>query len=335
MIQLVMIGNGFDLAHGNKTNYSDFFLYIIKKYYKTAQTSNFLSFNNDIVDIKASNYSNDYDDIDNFEVLLSMFKNIDVKIKYKNNFLNEIASDIANRNWTNIENLYFKNLTYIYMNGVSIEDKIKELNKSFDFIKSELIDYLSQIKINQPIDSFKIIFKKIINQTDSKEQLIFLNFNYTDTLSNYSKFIKYEEYYEIKIHGSINKPESIIFGYGDEDHSLYSKLEDANQNYILDHFKSLHYIKSNNYSKLFELLDMDPKWHIHVVGHSCGISDRILLKELFDNDNCKKITIYPYRRKDGTYDITEKVQQISRHFSGNSKHKMRKIISYDNDCIIN
>ncbi len=334
MIQLVIIGNGFDLAHGNKTNYSDFFLYIIKKYYNNALASNLLSINNEIVYIKARNYSIDNIVIDDFDALLSIFNKNGIEIRFKNDFIDEIARKLAVKNWANIESLYFKHLTLIYMNGVSIEAKIKELNKSFDLIKSELIDYLSQIKINQPIDPFKKIFKKIINQTNSKEQLIFLNFNYTDTLSKYSLHIKYEDYHEIKIHGSINNPESIIFGYGDENHSLYSKLEDENQNYILDHFKSFHYIKSNNYSRLFELLDTDSKWHIHVVGHSCGICDRILLKELFDNDNCKKITIYPYLRKDGTYDITEKVQEISRHFSGNSKHKMRKIITYDKDFII-
>jgi len=334
MIQLVILGNGFDLAHGNKTKYSDFFLFLIKKYYNIARESNNLSFDNEIVAIKATNYLIDLKEITNFVTLLNTLNQNKVKVEFKGDFIQTIVKDITNKNWADIESLYYNQLRTTYNGGASLEEKIKRLNISFDLIKSELIEYLSKIKINPPIDTFKIIFKNIVNQTDSNEQLIFLNFNYTNTLSNYSNFLKYEDFREIKIHGSIDAPKSIIFGYGDESETHYKKLEDANQNFFLDHFKSFHYIQSNNYSKLFELLDMDSSWHTHIIGHSCGVCDRILLKELLDNDKCKRITIYPYKKEDGTLDITEKVQQISRHFTGNSKHKMRRVITYDKDIVI-
>lgn len=334
MIQLVIIGNGFDLAHGNKTKYSDFFQYLISKYYNIARESNNLSFDNEIVAIRATNYLIDLKEINNFETLLNTLNQCQVKIDFKGDFVKIIAKDLENKKWADIESLYYKQLESIYNRGTSIEDGIKQLNTSFDLIKSELIEYLSRIEINPPIDIFKIIFRKIVNQTNSNEQLIILNFNYTNTLSNYRNYIKYEDFREIKIHGSIDVPNSIIFGYGDESEMFYRKLEDTKQNFFLDHFKSFHYIQSNNYSKLFELLDMDSSWHTHIIGHSCGVCDRILLKELFDNENCKRITIYPYKKPDGTLDITEKVQQISRHFTGNSKHKMRRIITYDKDLII-
>lgn len=262
-----------------------------------------------------------------------MFKMYKIELICKHDFIRDIIRNFNSNNWADLEYLFFDNLTKAF-NSINRDDDIKQLNSTFSTLKFEFIEYLKNINSCPAIDKVKTIFRNINSQVNLNDQIILLNFNYTDTLRPYYSYMDRCPMCEIKIHGSISSPETIIFGYGDESDTRYGDLEKANQNYLLDHFKSFHYIQSDNYSKLFNILEGDKNWFLHVIGHSCGVSDRILLKELFDNDNCKKITIYPYKKEDGTLDVTEKVQQISRHFTGNSKHKMRRIITYDNHLII-
>jgi hypothetical protein len=51
MNKLILIGNGFDLAHGLKTSYSDFMLWLINKNYKlyNASLSSGSYFNDDLM----------------------------------------------------------------------------------------------------------------------------------------------------------------------------------------------------------------------------------------------------------------------------------------------
>lgn len=59
------------------------------------------------------------------------------------------------------------------------------------------------------------------------------------------------------------------------------------------------------------------------MGHSCGLSDRILLNSIFDNDNCEQIQIYYHQKEDNTDDYFNKTIDISRHFSPENKGVMR------------
>ncbi|KAB8154512.1 hypothetical protein EZY14_008835 [Kordia sp. TARA_039_SRF] len=62
------------------------------------------------------------------------------------------------------------------------------------------------------------------------------------------------------------------------------------------------------------------KFQVIIMGHSCGLSDRVLLNTIFEHENCRSIKVYYY--KNGDYDnYTEIIQNISRHF--NDKQLMR------------
>ncbi|OFY41266.1 MAG: hypothetical protein A2X18_12760 [Bacteroidetes bacterium GWF2_40_14] len=135
----------------------------------------------------------------------------------------------------------------------------------------------------------------------------------------------------IDIHGNLSDINSIIFGYGDESDKRYSELEEIGDNDILSNFKSFDYFHSRAYSSLIGLLE-NQEYNIHIMGHSCGVSDRVLLKELFCADNCKKIQIYYYKKEDGTNDYKEKTMNISRIFPLDQKAKMRKKIVNIKDC---
>ena len=63
---------------------------------------------------------------------------------------------------------------------------------------------------------------------------------------------------------------------------------------------------------------------VYIVGHSCGLSDRVLLNEIFEHKNCEKIEIFYYVRKDGNDNFKEITQEISRHFKPQNKNMMRR-----------
>jgi hypothetical protein len=66
------------------------------------------------------------------------------------------------------------------------------------------------------------------------------------------------------------------------------------------------------------------------MGHSCGLSDRTMLKEIFEHQNCKSILVnyYKWGTAPNENDYTERTYEISRHFT--DKGMMRKkVVSFD------
>lgn len=62
------------------------------------------------------------------------------------------------------------------------------------------------------------------------------------------------------------------------------------------------------------------------MGHSCGLSDRTMLNKIVEHVNCIKIKIFYYEKNKTENDYIEKMQELSRHFSRDSKGRMRDII---------
>lgn len=65
-------------------------------------------------------------------------------------------------------------------------------------------------------------------------------------------------------------------------------------------------------------------FEVFVVGHSCGISDRTIFREILKHEKCASIRLFYYLKPDGSTDFTEKTFEISRHFT--NKGVMRKKI---------
>lgn len=162
-----------------------------------------------------------------------------LSLKYKSQFFNAIVEHLSNRGWVDIECFYFKQLKS-YFGGTNLGNRdllVKNLNKEFDFLIRQLINYIALI--NNKIDKVARLESKplgklwstIFNQTRSFENK-FLNFNYTETLLK-------KEYADekdiINIHGRVsdlvNYP--IIFGYGDEKDPTYQAIEDSGLNILI------------------------------------------------------------------------------------------------------
>ncbi len=354
MVELVLIGNGFDLAHGFKTKYSDFIDWYIRARYTLYKESGGLTKEDDLIIINKLVDPKYYEGIINYDKL---------DFTHKHNFFKEILNNHRDSNWEGIERDYFLYLyktvtnthkltpgTYVNPDDYDetlINKKVKDLNACLSIIEKQLIEFLklntpkynSNFEVNDSISgSLNQIFSKcakditqrnVLNQT-SDSKVVLLNFNYTNTASIYFRnfrdsFNIANNIFLLNIHGNLEEKKSIIFGYGDESDRRYSELEEIGNNDILSNFKSFDYLQSRGYSTLIGLLE-NQKYNIYIMGHSCGVSDRVLLKELFCSDNCEKIQIYYHDRGEGKNDYKDKTMNISRIFPLDQKAAMRKKI---------
>lgn len=138
-----------------------------------------------------------------------------------------------------------------------------------------------------------------------------LNFNYTRTAEFYvtnrsNVTVNY-------IHGNLNDPESIIFGYGDELDKDYPLLKEVKDDACLLNVKSINYHNSDNYRNFLDFIESGP-YQVVIMGHSCGNSDRTLLNTLFEHPNCISIKPYFYQIDEENDKYLELVKSIHRNF---------------------
>jgi hypothetical protein len=69
---------------------------------------------------------------------------------------------------------------------------------------------------------------------------------------------------------------------------------------------------------------------VQIYGHSCGLSDRTMFKEIFEHENCLSVKLFYHLKEDGSDDYTDKTYELYRHFS--DKNSMRKKIVDKQKC---
>ena len=155
------------------------------------------------------------------------------------------------------------------------------------------------------------------------DRIMLLNFNYTRTADMYMPVD--EHHFPINhIHGHLDNPDSVIFGYGDELDNKYQEISSLNNNELLKNIKSIRYLEDVNYRNVLEFVESAP-YQIYIMGHSCGTSDRTLLNTLFEHPNCVSIKPFYYQNDEGQDNYIEIVQNISRNFSNAQKMRDRVV----------
>ena len=155
------------------------------------------------------------------------------------------------------------------------------------------------------------------------DRIMLLNFNYTKTSDMYMPAD--EHHFPINhIHGHLDNPDSVIFGYGDELDNKYQEISSLNNNELLKNIKSIRYLEDVNYRNVLEFVESAP-YQIYIMGHSCGTSDRTLLNTLFEHPNCVSIKPFYYQNDEGQDNYIEIVQNISRNFSNAQKMRDRVV----------
>ena len=338
MNKLILIGNGFDLAHKLKTKYKDFVLWYLYSSLKTLiekfEVSDKLLSSK--INFRGNYPSDQFKSIEQFNDFIKLYG---IEFNYKHNFFRKLIEKTNEQNWVDIESEYYFSLLELYRTLEKgnidrhhrVDKDVVLLNECFNAIKEKLIEYLitienSETEINTTIaNHFREEFSN--QKTNDLGKVLFLNFNYTSTVENYFNLINPSNPIINYIHGKLNDQNNpIIFGYGDEMDSYYSKIERLNSNEFLRNFKSFGYFKTDNYQNLSRFLDSE-RFRVYIMGHSCGISDRVLLNNIFEHKNCSWIKIYYHKKTQTENDFFEKTQEISRQFKPDSKGKMRNIIA--------
>jgi hypothetical protein len=309
---IVIIGNGFDLAHGLKTGFIDFAKYYLEKHIienvgydePTIFSELFIKyFENPAVNQNNLSYSKPEKDS-----LLNLYKYIvqnkrdkipeilNISNDWIFSFLlkNKLLGNLFNKmkpNWFDVEQTYYELLKFRFDNGKFSQNNIIELNQNLDEIKIEFELYLKE-QIKTLFD--KNIYYSFSQHFKSRENVTFINFNYTDSIEHYLK-IKDDDDLNIKVikniyvHGKIDN--DVIFGYGDDTDGAYQQMKNSKEKELLRNFKTYGYLSSNNYRKFLNELSVFENYDCLVIGHSLDTTDKTILNTILDNPKCDNIEL--------------------------------------------
>jgi hypothetical protein len=284
---LLIIGNGFDRAHGLETDYKSFIENHLISEFKSKEI---LKGNIQLIESQGYFSVNKSDIID------------DQNLKTKNYFLSRLLNEMSLINWVDIEELYFKILT---------EEKydVKKLNEEFSLIKEELEIYLTSVSNERTGDHMRQFFTGLSVQKEN--ELMVLNFNYTDVFERkYAHF--FEKIKTINIHSQLNTSDNpIVFGYAPTEEVTMSLINKGN-NEFLKNIKRYYYKRTHSELELNHFLKNDFKKDIqvYILGHSCGTSDRNILKDIFTNEYVKKINIMYHKNYNNYFDTLVNIDRV-------------------------
>ena len=185
MNRLILVGNGFDLAHGLKTSYKDF----IDDFWEDVIfklnmfKSDTLLFSNECIEISQDPFptidiSNFKEIVKNYTTLKRFLSTKKIRFEFKNVFFNTL-SDTSVNNWVDIENIYYFYLKQnIEKNKYPKFSDVSDLNEDFNQTKKLLENYLS--KINKDFNISNQITKHIqsifnLQDIESKYQTEIIN----------------------------------------------------------------------------------------------------------------------------------------------------------------
>ncbi len=331
--RIILLGNGFDLAHGLPTKYSDFMEYL-KETLRNQKNKPFTI----VGQVLEGEFEND-----DFFPLLDSGRNKDPwiggrtlpELRLAVNpyakpssifFASLIAEHKRMGSWADLESHYFK---VLYKHREE-EEKVKTINEEFDHLKKLLEKYLTaeveekrERRFNGRIYE---IFNRFYPYPESFKKTHVVTFNYTATAYNYSS-LENRDFVDITyVHGMLgDKNNPIIFGYGDENSEEYKELELLDNNELLKNFKTFQYLRTKGYKKVLGLLDNADEIFVQIIGQSCGLCDKALLRTIFHHPNVKKIEAIYHEKEDNFF---QNLYNISRIFDDNTLMR-EKLISLE------
>ncbi|GEJ31561.1 conserved hypothetical protein [Flavobacterium psychrophilum] len=218
MNRIILIGNGFDLAHGINTSYnhfiSDYWENTIKEIHKCEINSIFE--NSEIhIDIIPRLWLPGF----GYDNLMDSLKNHKSKLRFKNRFLQIITSQKQEKNWVDIENEYYMLLKKSFKDA-ECDYEISDLNSDFNEVQKLLEIYLKKVE-----EKFIEGFGRDINNVRIKSDIghkIYSDFKFKDfTESSINKKAELE----------FSKLQNDIKGLKDNQVEI-SELKEENRNLI-------------------------------------------------------------------------------------------------------
>lgn len=178
MNRIILIGNGFDLAHGLKTSYNDFIDWIIESKHIELEKNGYQL--NDI-DIKYNKgYFNKNIPIEELKKVFCKNKRTSAvprilgentyydnnkygTVEYKNTFLKLIIQSRYVKGWADIETMFYDELNKLLNNDKTTDNEINLLNNNFQRIINLLEIYLTTIKENFNSSEIKDRITSLLN----------------------------------------------------------------------------------------------------------------------------------------------------------------------------
>lgn len=400
MNRLVLIGNGFDCAHGLKTRYEDFFYWYWEQRFNTIHNEETKTSEDILCSMTILKFESWYMFMVYNHIRLSslngkqLYELLDNKNEFEINytpFFDRIRKSIEVKRWVDIETEYYE-LLKLYSQSDDAISQIEILNKQLYYLQEKLVEYLRTIEISDKlirtdikrkiyapfnISDFSSDGKQALKEhvatgvaQDTKSwdvklsqfesicytsgyvnsyreahqgnvllndelpvelllpnHIMLLSFNYTKTANLYCK--EGSIFSVNQIHGILDNPSSIIFGYGDELDEGYNKLKNMNDNECLRNMKQIKYMMADNYDRLESFLGSEP-FQVYLMGHSCGNSDRTLLNMIFEHRNCMSIKAYYHQISETRDDYMNLTMNISRNFIEDTKLMRNRMVKKPN-----
>lgn len=161
MNRLIIIGNGFDLAHGLPTSYKDFINHYWRNVVKVGYhflISNYTEYEDNLIKTNVNlsgfdfygrqdlleEYNNisSYADFKEFTSKYDCDEKTKDKVNFKNGLFGKINELHSTQNWVDIENEYYSQLKALAKSNSNI--KVKKLNEEFKDVKKLLEEYLAE-----------------------------------------------------------------------------------------------------------------------------------------------------------------------------------------------
>lgn len=157
MNRIILIGNGFDLAHGLKTSYAHFIDWYWKEWGRLLLNS--LNFSEEdglcrfelnyhvsriwsgiVWDCRSEGYLSAIEPFDG-HVVVDYIKSHPEKcsFSYESPLLEELCKQLEERKWVDIENVFFRHLS-------NDHEKPEKVNAELSVIRKRLIDYLTEVQ---------------------------------------------------------------------------------------------------------------------------------------------------------------------------------------------
>lgn len=368
MNRLILIGNGFDLAHGLKTGYSDFLKWYLHQALVTASKAS--KYEDGLLKVEKPNLADEiyFDQKVRTEMeLIELFyeqgftgliRNQKFKTKgwqndwhttftitIKSVLLENLLTNCSAVRWVDIETEFYlllKDVLASSGNGNKAEI-LHGINASMAEVIKHLEAYLTELPTAPDVGDYSALMTETFKRTDIvlsnsltedafPEQVHILNFNYTPTAAQYllgkNMQVHRNSVRLNHIHGEIGNPKNPM---------IFGFGDELDNDYHLienDTTKGFfNYIKSFWYfktSNYHELIRFldADEFQVYILGHSCGLSDRTMLNMIFEHEQCKSVRIFYYKYKGGANNFIALTEEMARHFQ-NKLTMRKKIVPFD------
>lgn len=361
MNRIVLIGNGFDLAHahGLKTSYGDFmsnhWKEFVPKFLKSSSKVpyvdefikiEFINGPKDILDayngvhygnedigvakcrayldfIKKINNVSSYIDLKKLIAEAKESSGLIIELTFENDFWGHICETSCLKNWVDIEREYFRKLKKIYAEEWDLT--VSMLNEELESIKNQLVEYLSKIQKEK-------ITNDIVNEQIKAKTL--LPFDERDiSLSGYNMFSQYLIKYEDSARNIVTDPlypqDTLFLNFNyTKTAGLYIPQEDENDSW--QHEFRLNHIHGE--------LDNDENPIIFGYGDEIDETYKKIL-DLDDNDYLKNIKSIRYLETDNYRKLLSYIDSapyqiyIMGHSCGNSDRTLLNTLFEHKNCV--